>query len=146
MIVPDINRQYEVVREIHRKDFEEETAGLEFHWQNKLKVRNWFFAAKELTWVPEPGECRRVSLHDRHVQRTIKSAVNRSLLTKQANAHTFRHSFASHLLQANDVWPLGCDIRIIQELFGHSDLRTTMIYTHTVRSRTVKEAKSPLDL
>ena len=55
------------------------------------------------------------------------------------SAHTFRHCFASHLLQAN------YDIRTIQELLGHSDVRTTMIYTHTVKSSTLKEAKSPLD-
>ena len=66
-------------------------------------------------------------------------AVKKTKIPKRATAHTFRHSYASHLLQAN------YDIRTIQELLGHSDIRTTMIYTHTVKSLTIKEAKSPLD-
>ena len=74
------------------------------------------------------------------IQRAIKKAVKKVGLTKRATAHTFRHSYASHLLAAN------YDIRTIQELLGHSDVRTTMIYTHTVKSKTIKEAKSPLDL
>ena len=69
----------------------------------------------------------------------IKKAARQSAIPKRVSAHTFRHSFASHLLQAN------YDIRTIQELLGHSDVRTTMIYTHTVPSRTLKERKSPLD-
>jgi site-specific recombinase XerD len=73
------------------------------------------------------------------VQRDIHTAVGRARLLKRVSAHTFRHSFATHLLQAN------YDIRTIQTLLGHSDVRTTMIYTHCVPSRTLKEAKSPLD-
>ncbi len=108
------------------------TAAKEFIWQ-------FFFPAKTLTVVEESGEKRRYHLHESHVQRAIKKAVAKAGLMKRATAHTFRHSFASHLLEAN------FDIRTIQELLGHSDVRTTMIYTHTVKSTTLKEAKSPLD-
>jgi site-specific recombinase XerD len=92
-----------------------------------------------LTFVPETKEYRRYHLHETHVQKAIRRAVRKSKLTKRVSAHTFRHSFASHLLQAN------YDIRTIHELLGHSDVRTTMIYTHTIKSRTLKEARSPLD-
>ncbi|WP_457552174.1 integron integrase [Desulfobacula sp.] len=147
-IMSDLILQMEVVKKLHRQDMKDNYSGAfmfdsiekkskniskEFNWQ-------WFFPAKGLTHVPEKGEYRRSHLHDRHVQKAIKSVVGRLQLTKRATPHTFRHSFASHLLQAN------YDIRTIQELLGHSDVRTTMIYTHTVKSKTIKETRSPLDL
>lgn len=97
------------------------------------------FPAKSLTLLSGTKEKRRYHIHESVVSKAIKKAVNDARITKRATAHTLRHSFASHLLQAN------YDIRTIQELLGHSDVRTTMIYTHTVQSRTLKQTKSPLD-
>jgi site-specific recombinase XerD len=78
-------------------------------------------------------------LSDSDVQAPLYQAVRKAMIMKRVTTHTFRHSFATHLLQAN------YDIRTIQTLLGHSDVRTTMIYTHCVPSKTLKELKSPLD-
>ena len=90
--------------------------------------------------MPKPEEYRRYHLHEPPAQKAIKQAVGKASIYKRASAHPFRPSFASPLLQAHYA------IRTIQELLGHRDVRTTLIYTHPLKSVTLKEAKSPLDL
>jgi len=97
------------------------------------------FPAKTLTFVPDTGENRRYHQHETHLQKSLRMARRKAKIQKRVTSHIFRHRFASHLLQAN------YDIRTIQEMLGHSDVRTTMIYTHTVKRRTLKERTRPLD-
>ncbi|MEW6163331.1 MAG: integron integrase [Nitrospirota bacterium] len=146
-IMPELKAHLERVRNLHKKDTDSGYAGtfmfglLEKKYKNCAKelIWQWFFPAKKLTYIPENKEYRRYHLHETHVQKAIKNAVRKAKILKRATAHTFRHSFATHLLQAN------YDIRTIQELLGHGDVRTTMVYTHTIKSISIKEAKSPLD-
>jgi len=146
-IMPDLKVHLDRVKNLHEKDLEKKYDGvflpnaLDKKYRNAAKefVWQWFFPGKELTFVPDTNERKRYHMHDSSVHKIIKAAVAKTNITKRVSPHTLRHSFATHLLKA------GYDIRTIQELLGHSDVRTTMIYTHTIKSIPAKEVKSPLD-
>src|SRR5688500_9952459 len=99
----------------------------------------WAFPAMRRYIDTATGERRRWHMHPSLVQRAVAEAVRRSGVGKRASCHTFRHSFATHPLEG------GYDIRTVQELLGHSDVSTTMIYTH-VLNRGGKGVRSPVDL
>ena len=142
-----IMRQVEKVRELHQADIKKGYDGvfLPASFAKKAKsaardlVWQWFFPAQRLTLVAATREVRRYHVHETDIQRAIKAAARKAGIPKRVSPHTLRHTFATHLLQAN------YDIRQIQQMLGHSDVRTTMIYTHTIKAD-LKPLQSPLDL
>jgi integron integrase len=126
-LVGGIGRVY-VLEALQRKY---PNASREWGWQ-------WVFPASQISLDPRSGEHRRHHVHESVLQRAVKEATRRAGLAKVVSGHTLRHSFATHLLED------GYDIRTIQELLGHRDVKTTLIYTH-VLNWGGKGAYSPMD-
>ena len=145
-LVTDLKRQLDGVRRLHNRDGQKGMPGVSLPGALKQKYTSasrewgwfWVFPSTSLAIDPRTRVVLRHHIYPTTLQKAFRDAVRASGITKRASVHTLRHCFATHLIER------GYDIRTIQELLGHSDVSTTMIYTH-VATRNKLGVTSPAD-
>ncbi|HPK52949.1 MAG TPA: integron integrase [Smithellaceae bacterium] len=142
----ELQRQVAAVKTLHNKDLEEgfgevyipEALARKYPKAQKQIGWQWVFPAKLLSTDPRSGKEMRHHVLESVLQKAVKRAAQKANIDKRVGCHTLRHSFATHMLEN------GVNIRVLQELLGHADVKTTEIYTH-VMDRDIRSLQSPLD-
>jgi len=145
-VIPPLQEHLQRVKQLHEQDLAKGYGSVYLPYALERKYpnanREWIwqyvFPANRLSVDPRSGTVRRHHVDESGLQKAVREAARLARIEKRVTCHTFRHSFATHFLEA------GYDIRTVQELLGHKDVRTTMIYTHVLQ-RGGLAVRSPLD-